>query len=117
MSNPQFGKLPEKASSSIQPFTIDLPESEIKSMIDLLKLTPVASSLYENSLLDGDRHLGIRRDWLLEAKKYWEETYDWFASPICPSVLPREYSQQILGRSVKPTSIPFRNSRSPLPTN
>ncbi len=117
MSAPQFARLPEKASSSIQPFTIDFPESEIKGLIDLLKLTPVAESLYENSLPDGDRHLGVRRDWLLEAKKYWEEKYDWFASPICSQLFYREYSPNALGRSMKHTSTHFHTSKSRLPTN
>ena len=79
MGSKPFGTLPEKASSSVQPFTINFPDSEIKNMIELLKLTPVASENYENALPNGDRHLGVRREWLIEAKGYWETKFDWSA--------------------------------------
>jgi microsomal epoxide hydrolase len=79
MGSKPFGELPQKASSSIKPFTIDFADAEIKRMIDLLKLTPVATESYENVLPNGDRHLGVRRDWLIEAKAYWENKFDWSA--------------------------------------
>ena len=82
MASKPFGKLPEKASSSIKPFTIDFPDSELKRMVDLLKLTPVASENYENALPDSERHLGVRRDWLIKAKEHWETEFDWSATPI-----------------------------------
>lgn len=83
MATIPFAKLPEKASKSVEPFTVDFPQSEIKGMIDLLKLTPVAGELYENSLAHNERHLGVRRDWLLNAKEYWETKFDWFVQVIC----------------------------------
>lgn len=76
-SSKPYGKLPSKASSSIKPFTLNFPDSDIKQMHDLLKLTPIAAPIYENSLPDNDRHLGVRRDWLLEAKRVWETDFDW----------------------------------------
>ena len=87
MASKSFGTLPEKASKSIDPFTIDLPDSEIKGMVDLLRLTPIASENYENSLPSEDRHLGVRRKWLIEAKKHWETKFDWcvLLLPYLPS--------------------------------
>ena len=83
-----FGALPDKASSSIKPFTINFPDSDIKNMIDLLKLTPVASESYENVLPNGDRHLGVRREWLTEAKNYWETKFDWQVVHLFTQVTP-----------------------------
>jgi microsomal epoxide hydrolase len=75
-SNP-YAKLPENASSAIKPFTVSFPDADIKHMIDLLKLTPVADPIYENSLANGDRQLGLRRDWLTNAKHTWETEFNW----------------------------------------
>ena len=72
-----FLKPPDSASSSITPFNISFPDSDLKNLQDLLRLTPVVSASYENSLPGSDRHLGLRRDWLVEAKKYWESEFDW----------------------------------------
>ena len=72
-----FGELPSNAASNIEAYNLKIPASEIKHMQDLLKLTPVASPVYENSLLDGDRRLGLRRDWLAEAKRVWETDFEW----------------------------------------
>jgi microsomal epoxide hydrolase len=77
MSTKKFGKLPDGASKGIEPFTIDFPEAELKKLKELLQLTPVASPVYENSLAGDDRRLGLRRDWLLKAKKEWETSFDW----------------------------------------
>lgn len=79
-SNP-YGKLPANASTAIKPFTLRFDDADIKHMLDLLKLTPVAEPVYENSLPDGDRHLGLRRDWLVEAKRVWETEFDWYSNP------------------------------------
>ncbi|RMZ86615.1 hypothetical protein DV736_g6159, partial [Chaetothyriales sp. CBS 134916] len=73
-----FSKLPVGASlSSISPFTISFPDSDLKHLQDLLKLTPVPSPSYENSLPDSQRRFGIRRDWLIKAKTQWETDFDW----------------------------------------
>jgi microsomal epoxide hydrolase len=75
-SNP-YGSLPANAASSIEPFTLHIADADIKQMQDLLKLTPVAEPLYENSLPNGERHLGVRREWLIEAKRVWEDEFSW----------------------------------------
>ena len=74
------GKLPPNAASDIEAYTLQIPDSDIKHMQDLLKLTPVADPIYENSLPDGDRRWGVRRDWLVEAKRVWETDFDWQVS-------------------------------------
>lgn len=54
-----------------------MPEDDIQRMRDLLKLSCVAGPVYENSLPNEGRNLGLRRDWLLNAKKTWETDFDW----------------------------------------
>jgi microsomal epoxide hydrolase len=76
-STKPYGQLPANASSSVIPFDLHFPDADLKQMLDLLKLTPIAEPIYENSLPDGDRHLGLRRDWLIEAKRSWETDFDW----------------------------------------
>ena len=58
-------------------FELRIPESDLSLMKDLLKLTPVADSIYENSLPDDGRRLGLPRDWLVEAKRVWETDFNW----------------------------------------
>lgn len=77
MATKRFGKLPEGASKSIQPFTIDFPQSDLDDLKTLLKLSRVAGPVHENSLPGEDRHLGVRREWLIKAKKHWETSFDW----------------------------------------
>ncbi|RMZ78888.1 hypothetical protein DV738_g3648, partial [Chaetothyriales sp. CBS 135597] len=73
-----FSKLPPGASSSaISPFTVSFPDSDLKYLKDLLKLTRVPSASFENSLPGSDRRLGVRRDWLAQAKTQWESDFDW----------------------------------------
>ena len=102
MASKPFGTLPAKASSSIHPFTIDFPDSEIKKMLDLLRLTPIAEENYENALPNEDRHLGVRRDWLIKAKEHWETKFDWFGTPMlqshrsCEYLLPSQEEARVL---------------------
>lgn len=77
-----FGKLPLNAASNIDAYSLHIPASEVKHMRDLLRLSPVADSVYENSLPDGDRRLGVRRDWLAEAKRVWETEFNWQATSV-----------------------------------
>ncbi|KAJ9610188.1 hypothetical protein H2200_004965 [Cladophialophora chaetospira] len=78
MSQPyEFGSLPSGAASNIKPFNLHIPESALTRMKDLLNLSPVADAIYENSLPDSGRRLGLRRDWLVEAKRVWETEFIW----------------------------------------
>ncbi|KIX94634.1 uncharacterized protein Z520_09680 [Fonsecaea multimorphosa CBS 102226] len=77
-----FGDLPSNAAANIVSFDLHIPTSDVDHMRNLLKLTPVASPVYENSLPDGGRHLGLRRDWLVEAKRVWETEFDWHVTCV-----------------------------------
>lgn len=79
--NNPFGQLPANAASDIEPYQLHVPDSDVKNMTDLLKLSPVAAPIWENALPDGGRSLGLRREWLLEAKRAWETGFNWHVSP------------------------------------
>lgn len=73
-----YSNLPEGAAKSdVHPFQVRFPDEDVDRMHKLVKLSNVASVNYENSLPDGSRDLGIRRDWLLQAKKTWEQKFNW----------------------------------------
>ncbi|KAK4503298.1 hypothetical protein PRZ48_006726 [Zasmidium cellare] len=81
MAQPQeFGSLPPKTTSNIKPFQLAIPETEVNDMKSLLKLSRLAGPVYENSLPGGKSHLGVRRDWLADAKRVWENDFDWRAT-------------------------------------
>ncbi len=83
-----YGVLPATADqTTVKPFTVHMPDEDVEHMKALLKLSRVASPCYENSLPDGTRDLGLRRDWLLQAKETWENNFDWYVSrPLCPNL-------------------------------
>ncbi len=43
----------------------------------LVKLSRVADVSYENTLPDGSSRLGLRREWLAQAKWSLENEFDW----------------------------------------
>lgn len=79
MSSSGFDTLPSSASSAIKAWKVNIPQESLDELNFLLKRTPLAPPTYENSLPEAeDRRLGVRRDWLLAAKKHWESGgFDW----------------------------------------
>lgn len=75
-----FDQLPSSAdTAAIKPFKVEIPEQTLSDMKTLIKLSKVAVPTYENthSGEDTDHHFGIDREWVIKAKKEWEDTYDW----------------------------------------
>ena len=73
-----FGQLPSSADRhAVQPFNIHLPSQDLERMNALIKLSRVADVSYENTLPDGGSRLGLRREWLAQAKWSWENEFDW----------------------------------------
>jgi microsomal epoxide hydrolase len=76
MSKP-FGTVPAGATQQPEPFELHISDEKLEGMKTLLKLSPVAKETYENRLDDGHGKFGLGRKWIVDAKKYWEEEYDW----------------------------------------
>ena len=64
-------------NARITPFTVHIPDDSLDQLDTLLSITPIAESTYENSLPNGDRKFGMRRDWLTKAVEEWKTTFDW----------------------------------------
>ena len=74
-----FAKLPPGADKdAIKPFQVSISESALSDMKTLIKLSKVAVPSYENTHTgsDNDYYYGIDREFILKAKKVWENEYD-----------------------------------------
>lgn len=70
-----YSKIPSKATAKPKPFKASIPEENLSEFKQLLKLSKIAPVVYENQ--QQDRRFGTTRDWLVNAKKHWETSYDW----------------------------------------
>lgn len=69
--------VPSKASLKPEKFTAHVSDEELNDFKQLLKLSKIGPKTYENQDNDFNRYLGIKREWLSDAKKHWETSYDW----------------------------------------
>lgn len=88
-----YSQIPAKATKQPSAFEISIPEADLSDFKALLKLSKVAAPTYES--LQEDGRFGISHKWITDAKKYWEEGFDWYAS--------REWFE-----SANETLIPYR---------
>lgn len=84
-SNKPFGTVPTGAKQQPTPFELHVDDQKVQDLKTLLRLSPVAKETYEN-LQDNGSHgkLGVSRKWVVDAKKYWEEDYDWYVDTVMP---------------------------------
>ncbi|CBX99556.1 hypothetical protein IAQ61_005189 [Plenodomus lingam] len=77
-SQKPFSKVPEGATQQPTPFELHVDEQKLQDMKTLLRLSPVAKETYENLQDDGSHgRFGVSRRWIADAKKVWEEEFDW----------------------------------------
>ncbi|KAF2165146.1 hypothetical protein M409DRAFT_24535 [Zasmidium cellare ATCC 36951] len=72
-----YGKVPAGVKFDIKPFKAHVEDQKIQDFKTLLKLSPVAPPVYENSDKSVERRYGTPRDWLINAKENWLNSYDW----------------------------------------
>jgi microsomal epoxide hydrolase len=70
-----YSQIPAQATKQPSPFRISVPEAKLSEFKALLKLSKITSPIYES--LQEDRRFGVSHKWITEAKKYWEEEFDW----------------------------------------
>lgn len=70
-----YGRIPAQASLKPKEFHVDIPQQQLDEFKQLLKLSKIGPKTYENQKTD--RSFGTTRDWLSNAKTFWEEKYDW----------------------------------------
>ncbi|KAH8731694.1 Alpha/Beta hydrolase protein [Phaeosphaeriaceae sp. PMI808] len=73
-----FGTVPTGAKQQPTPFELHVENEKLENLKTLLKLSPIAKETYENLRDDGDHGaFGVSRKWIVDAKKHWEEEFDW----------------------------------------
>ena len=70
-----FDTIPSTATLKPQRFEAHVSDPDLDDFKHLLRLSKIGPKTYEN--LKTDRYFGISRDWLVEAKQYWETKFDW----------------------------------------
>lgn len=71
--------MPVGAKQQPTPFELRVEDQKLQDLKTLLRLSPVAKETYENLQDDGSHgKFGVSRNWIVEAKKYWEEEFDWY---------------------------------------
>jgi microsomal epoxide hydrolase len=70
-----FAKIPSSATLDVKPFKAHVDEEKLQQFKQLLKLSPIGPACYENT--NCGRKFGTTREWLTNAKKHWETSYDW----------------------------------------
>ena len=70
-----FSTIPAKALKKPEPFKAEIPEREIEELKQLLKLSKIPKPTYES--LQEDGKYGVSHKWMSEAKRVWEDEFDW----------------------------------------
>jgi microsomal epoxide hydrolase len=63
--------------SSAKPFTLNIPDTDIQEWRQLLQLSKLGPTTYENTQSKQD--FGVTQKWLSSTKDYWLNTYSWRA--------------------------------------
>jgi microsomal epoxide hydrolase len=74
-----YAALPASAKGPIEPFKIHIPQQKLQDLKTLLRLSPIVQDTYENQAARAaeGHEFGVSRAWLGDAKRVWEEEFDW----------------------------------------
>lgn len=77
-----YGTLPPNIKGNIERFEIRVEEQQLQDFKTLLRLSPIVQETYENQKerVSEGNDFGITREWLVDAKSYWEKDYNWYAA-------------------------------------
>lgn len=71
----KYDRIPSKATLQPTPFIASISEEKLSEFNQLLKLSKVGPSVFENQ--QEDRRYGVTRKWLSDAKARWESEFHW----------------------------------------
>jgi microsomal epoxide hydrolase len=63
--------------SSAKPFTLHIPDQDISEWRQLLELSKLGPTTYENQ--QSEKNYGVTQKWISKARNYWLNKYDWRA--------------------------------------
>ena len=77
-SSKPFSTVPAGVQQQPTPFELHIDAQKVQDFKTLVKLGPIAKETFENTRDEGGHgRFGVSRKWMVEAKKYWVEEYDW----------------------------------------
>ncbi|KAJ4364751.1 hypothetical protein N0V95_000698 [Ascochyta clinopodiicola] len=74
-SSKPYSNVPAGANQKPTPFELHIEDGKLRDFKNLLKLSPIAKETYENQREDGE--FGVTHKWMVDTKKYWQESFDW----------------------------------------
>ena len=69
-----YSDLPNTPTIPVKAFKIDVPQADLDDLAQLVRLTRLPKSTYENVQTDGS--YGVNRQWLVDCKEAWLN-FDW----------------------------------------
>lgn len=77
-SSHSFAAFPKGAKQEPKKFELHIDEQKLQDFRTLLRLSPLPKETYENLQNAGSHgEFGISRQWMINAKKHWEQDFDW----------------------------------------
>jgi microsomal epoxide hydrolase len=74
---PSYDTLPAAVIGQFEKFDVHIPDEKLSQFRVLIKNAPIGPVTWENQ--QEDRRFGVSRQWLIDAAKTWEESFDWYA--------------------------------------
>jgi len=72
-----YDSIPAGATGTFHKFNVHIPDEKLSQLKELIKIAPIGPVTWENQ--KEDRELGLSRQWLVDAQKYWRDSFDWRA--------------------------------------
>lgn len=73
-----YSTIPTGAAGHFESFQSNVTDEKLYQPKQLIELSPIAPATWENR--HEDRHSGVSRSWLIDAKKHWLESFNWYGS-------------------------------------
>lgn len=73
-----YSTIPTGATGHFESFKLKIADAKLSQLKQLVELSPIAPATWENQHVD--RRFGVSRSWLIDAKKQWLESFNWYAS-------------------------------------
>jgi hypothetical protein len=70
-----YDSIPAGATGTFDKFNVHIPDEKLSQLKELIKIAPIGPVTWENQ--KEDRELGLSRQWLVDAQKYWRDSFDW----------------------------------------
>ncbi|KAF4632021.1 hypothetical protein G7Y89_g6112 [Cudoniella acicularis] len=91
-----YSQIPTQAIKTPSPFNVSIPANQLSELKALLKSSKIPAPTYE-SLQEGGR-FGVSRRWMTEAKRYWEDEFDWRKCEEHINSFPNFIADVVLGK-------------------